>query len=875
MSGTINPYDKKKMVPQLLGGRGSTNTARSENGAAVASTVSTSSPKKDPPDNANIESSSSTASAGKSNISGVISGLAPSTKAGNESAEKLAAIFRQIMGYAPTMHAGEFQEDNLRMYIGRYFRWLSERLIPTYFNDELKLSNPSNKKCCTTETLLSYVGKHLTRICTKFKPDDYNGLKPTEHPEWYTLLRKHFAAACERFHVITVGAGDDVEFGDLDTRALYREIENSSTDDPLSECDLVHWFTNCYRDISAGSSAMEVAAWIFTTSDSVARGGEVKFQVFKEWDFDHFLKVTNTGWTESKTCNYYAMARVPDKMWCFCFYFHMAAYFMCCNGLYRTQEQIEKSLSKVVFPSLYNIGDASVARKLTVGVRKYLPVSLRKELRDSFSSRSLRLGPITELTMHPEVTLFQLCAWSGHSTGTTLDSYIDKKNVAKTIPAANALHQRVRVLAKVVVPRLDSLGEDVQEQVKLLMDFMFPVVSIADFHQGQPLYPVLKICVASIIMHNPQVESDCTVQNKVSSMLRHAAEKAKISDTTVPTVLGPQAVLNCWSTTIKKDFEQQLNSSAIESIASQPGPMQLVCNLLMENHNELKGVREDLKRLRNEMKDVMMESAATIATNVVQKIDIQQLSLRLEKAEKKVALLRTPPSPQRLPKSPTYHSPAIDPGQGSPEHQSSSESDVYPTLASSAMAHHIPPPPLNLRNSFASAKVADKNSAGKNKGEGLASVLINMSRDKQLQNPIVNSTIPPDFDKNKSYLRNCLELVEYAGDCDDVKTLVNSADGKEVSDAAHRLESACLKKMLDFEEDVGGGKPKKALILGLGNRVRAYKKLIGEAMNTKEPQLMELSELREHQSNQAPGTPKGNKSIATFCVSKKRKSSDL
>jgi hypothetical protein len=84
-----------------------------------------------------------------------------------------------------------------------------------------------------------------------------------------------------------------------------------------------------------------------------------------------------------------------------------------------------------------------------------------------------------------------------------------------------------------------------------------------------------------------------------------------------------------------------------------------------------------------------------------------------------------------------------------------------------------------------------------------------------------------------------------------------------------------VKKMLDFEEDVGGGKPKKALILGLGNRVRAYKKLIGEAMNTKEPQLMELSELREHQSNQAPGTPKGNKSIATFCVSKKWKSSDL
>jgi hypothetical protein len=269
------------------------------------------------------------------------------------------------------MHAEEFEgEDMLRMYISRYFRWLNTRLIPTNFTDELKPSNPSNKKCCTIDTLKGYVGKHLNRIRTQFKPADYEGLKQNEHPEWYTLFRKYFAAECERFHVITMGAGDDIQFGDLDTRPLYREIENSTPEDPLSECDLVHWFTSCYKDINAGSSAVELAAWIFITADSVARGGEVKFQVFKEWDFDRFLNVTNTGWTESKTCNFYAMARVPDKRWCFCFYFHMAAYFMCCNGLYRTEKQIEKSMSKVVFPNLYNIGDASVAKKLTVGIRK-------------------------------------------------------------------------------------------------------------------------------------------------------------------------------------------------------------------------------------------------------------------------------------------------------------------------------------------------------------------------------------------------------------------------------------------------------------------------------------------------------------------------
>jgi hypothetical protein len=272
------------------------------------------------------------------------------------------------------------------------------------------------------------------------------------------------------------------------------------------------------------------------------------------------------------------------------------------------------------------------------------------------------------------------------------------------------------------------------------------------------------------------------------------------------------------------------------------------------------------------MKDVMMESAATIATNVVQKIDIQQLGLRLEKAEKKVAVLRTPPSPQRLPQSPTHHSPAIDPGQGSPEHQSSSnESDVYPTLASSAMAHHIPP--LNLRNNFESAKVANNSSAGKNKGKQLALVLIYMSRGKFLQNPIVNSSIPPAFNKNKSFLRRCLELVAYTGDAEDVHTLVFSVDATQVSDAAHRVEKACLEKMLQFEDDVGTGKVKQAFILGLGNRILAYKKLISEATNTNNPLLMELSQLRECQKNQEPGTPKDNTSIASF-FNKKRKSAE-
>ena len=205
------------------------------------------------------------------------------------------------------------------------------------------------------------------------------------------------------------------------------------------------------------------------TAYSVACGEEAKSQVFKEWDYDHFLKVTNTGWPELKVCNFYVMAQVHDEKWCFCFYFHMAAYFMCCNGLYRNKDQIKNNLSIAVFPSLHSIQDAAIAKKITAAIRKYLPALLSKESRDKISSRSLHQGAITKLSMHSAVTLFQACAHSGHTTRTSLYSYIDKRNLAKTLPTANALHKPHNVFAKVTLPQLESLGADILPQIEYLM----------------------------------------------------------------------------------------------------------------------------------------------------------------------------------------------------------------------------------------------------------------------------------------------------------------------------------------------------------------------------------------------------------------------
>jgi hypothetical protein len=66
-------------------------------------------------------------------------------------------------------------------------------------------------------------------------------------------------------------------------------------------------------------------------------------------------------------------------------------------------------------------------------------------------------------------------------------------------------------------------------------------------------------------MHHIYFEINCLPQNRVSSTLRAAAARAKISDPRVPQNLGPQAVLDFWSKQIHSDFQNQLNMLKIES----------------------------------------------------------------------------------------------------------------------------------------------------------------------------------------------------------------------------------------------------------------------------------------------------------------------
>ncbi len=207
-----------------------------------------------------------------SSDSPTILGPAKSTVAGDRSAERLASIFQRMNEYVPTLCPYDFVGCNLQWYIARYLKWLCTRLIPHSFNDELKPTNPSNKKCLLTWSLLIYVGKHLNYIWTTFGHPDFEKLGSNEYPTWWTSYWANFTWECNKFWIIN-GIGDDVEFGDLDIRPLFWVNEYTSSNDPLSECNLLYLFTNLMKDTKGGNNAIKTAAWLFMTADSVARGG--------------------------------------------------------------------------------------------------------------------------------------------------------------------------------------------------------------------------------------------------------------------------------------------------------------------------------------------------------------------------------------------------------------------------------------------------------------------------------------------------------------------------------------------------------------------------------------------------------------------------
>jgi hypothetical protein len=108
---------------------------------------------------------------------------------------------------------------------------------------------------------------------------------------------------------------------------------------------------------------------------------------------------------------------------------------------------------------------------------------------------------INDLSLHLEITPFQACSHTGHSTtNKNLDSYLDMKKLTPRIPAENALSGKNGLHAGIALRFIEELS----------------IVDVPGFKEGGPKRRILRICAASFIMHHHQATRDMGPSNVVT-----------------------------------------------------------------------------------------------------------------------------------------------------------------------------------------------------------------------------------------------------------------------------------------------------------------------------------------------------------------------
>jgi hypothetical protein len=293
-----------------------------------------------------------------------------------------------------------------------------------------------------------------------------------------------------------------------------------------------------------------------------------------------------------------------------------------------------------LFPDLHSYQNNGVSKKITAILHENLPQGCPNDLKDSYSAKSLRKGSITELMTHQKLTGLDVCGRSGHSTGTTLDTYADKSFTVRGLRGGKALAHYRDVDANIKVPRLECLGGHTTTVVEALLDKLF-VVSVSAFKHSGSLHIVLRTCMASLIMHHRSVTSQFTPANAVATKLRNASRQAGISDSRYPGE-SPECILDRWSEIILKDFEDRN-----PEIAEATTDMAVMAKVLNQQTQLLLEMQNDIRELRKGKDEAALAFAAQ--QQRITYLENENASIRRDfaRANGKLELLKTPPQRTR------------------------------------------------------------------------------------------------------------------------------------------------------------------------------------------------------------------------------------
>ena len=394
-----------------------------------------------------------------------------------------------------------------------------------------------------------YVGRIIFRRKFPLHPDFEKLDSKNEQavPAWWTSLRPKFEKDGGRKQK---NKSSDCIYGGPNIRPLYYKCSDApmiASDkeiaDFVSSIDLRSILKKLMVKAiitHAKLGPMQQRAILAVLLQAAGRAGEPKFVDINNWVYDPRWEVTDILWFEPKTSTIQTMPMLVSKgEYEACFYHSLGSYWACEAGLSRDTSQTD--IESFLFPAFHDVLDTTVADKIAAMIQSNLPANCPKKLKKQYTGKSIRKAAITTMLMDPDSSFTDCAGRSGHASGTQLDSYEDKMNIAIAIRGGKIL-AGYKPNAVCHVPRLDCLPSD---DVARFEDKVF-INDVPDLKPTGHLYAVLRICLAVLIMHHNRVERDLGPECAIVKKLYEAARQANITDVRYPNA-ATGVIVQKWS----------------------------------------------------------------------------------------------------------------------------------------------------------------------------------------------------------------------------------------------------------------------------------------------------------------------------------------
>jgi len=849
----------------------------------------------------------------------------------------LYAGFRTIHGMGPFQpDSSEFEGEKLQIHFTVFASFLSTNIIPHRLDHSkfprLVSTNPNNSNYIGFKTIVVYFGKvkEIFRRAISHVDLPKSGAKKDLDPDWYGPLLAGLTKKLVNFH-LKMSSHENVDMGNDKCLPLYRDLKSShsqtakevsiftteddwwivpssSTSPGVGDCTQHTTFDRVIDKIVQKSDyvryihGMEDRFKLVMARSSVARGGEIKFNTVDDWRWDCRYQALDTMWVESKVQKEkYSCAHVNDAQSCLPDFYHaLGCYMMMEGGLHYTEAQREEGLGNCVFPDLQSLSNDSVTTQLTDLIRKNLPANCSSV---SYSAKSLRKATVSELSQHPQSTLFTVIGRSGHSSNNNVDSYLDSASIERSLPGGKILAGQADVHKIVFPPRLEAVGNHNKE---IMMELMMVAIDQKGLHPffmpSGHLFQVTKVVFATVLMHHEGIVDHYGIQHPIAQHVIKAANKIKLRD---PAFLkSPASVLIHWSSTIRKSWlkdNEAASTTHKDDLAATKHFLGLQTAQLQEISRCLETLKEAVAEKSADM--VRLEARYEAAQKLAEEQQ-QQAAEQIHRLALKCVHLKTPDAASNKKRLRTFEEEDSTPQKNlcSSFTSVSKSVDCSSTISSKASSLRTQPSSLpdtmdpNYKfgdcASIVKARTTQANSEGTMKGISTAVML------KEFYKKLLFLGVPqdkaneigifPPYSTSKFLARNVLELVAYAMPKEDwtILSAQPSQQDPEVLKAVFaRAEHNAMKEMLAFEaraednpnDKKSSGRKLEPYVTGLGKRVNVYKKWIKDrlSLDTKDASTIPL-QARSAVLAQAPvGTPPGNHSVARMFAARKKKEAAL